>query len=258
MRALSWIILPLFLTAPALAAALALATPQEEDAQLAEFAAIEGELQARSDELAAAIKTSDSVRERGRRRRERKALAGEYYARFFALAEAGNPHALLWAIQNAKASGREKSALPELKLELYGQAVERHASEAIFLTFFDELVGERKALGVPSIERIALRGFEANASADVRARILFGLGQLLARAKEQAERERGIAYFERLEREFGDSTWTERAAGDLFELKRLQTGMVAPEIEGSDLDGVEFKLSDYRGKVVMLDFWGDW
>lgn len=35
-------------------------------------------------------------------------------------------------------------------------------------------------------------------------------------------------------------------------------GSEAPEIEGVDLDGVEFKLSDYRGKVVMLDFWGNW
>ena len=35
-------------------------------------------------------------------------------------------------------------------------------------------------------------------------------------------------------------------------------GKLAPEIKGKDLDGVEFKLSDYRGKVVMLDFWGDW
>ncbi|MFK7766098.1 MAG: peroxiredoxin family protein [Mariniblastus sp.] len=35
-------------------------------------------------------------------------------------------------------------------------------------------------------------------------------------------------------------------------------GEPAPEIEGVDLDGVEFKLSDYRGKVVMLDFYGDW
>ena len=24
------------------------------------------------------------------------------------------------------------------------------------------------------------------------------------------------------------------------------------------LDGVAFKLSDYKGKVVFLDFWGDW
>ena len=35
-------------------------------------------------------------------------------------------------------------------------------------------------------------------------------------------------------------------------------GEVAPDIRGVDLDGVAFKLSDYKGKVVLLDFWGDW
>lgn len=38
----------------------------------------------------------------------------------------------------------------------------------------------------------------------------------------------------------------------------LEIGSVAPDIEGADLDGVAFKLSDYRGKIVVLDFWGDW
>jgi hypothetical protein len=32
----------------------------------------------------------------------------------------------------------------------------------------------------------------------------------------------------------------------------------APEIEGEDIDGKKFKLSDYKGKVVLLDFWGNW
>jgi hypothetical protein len=41
-------------------------------------------------------------------------------------------------------------------------------------------------------------------------------------------------------------------------LKHLRVGKEAPEIKGPDLDGKEFKLSDYRGKVVLLDFWGDW
>jgi hypothetical protein len=50
----------------------------------------------------------------------------------------------------------------------------------------------------------------------------------------------------------------ERAAGALFVAERLQIGMVAPDIEAPDLDGVTFKLSDYRGKVVVIDFWGDW
>ena len=35
-------------------------------------------------------------------------------------------------------------------------------------------------------------------------------------------------------------------------------GKAAPEIEGEDIDGEKFKLSDYRGKVVLLDFWGNW
>lgn len=46
--------------------------------------------------------------------------------------------------------------------------------------------------------------------------------------------------------------------GPIFELEHLQVGSIAPEIEGADFDGVEFRLSDYRGKVVMLDFWGQW
>ena len=37
-----------------------------------------------------------------------------------------------------------------------------------------------------------------------------------------------------------------------------KVGQEAPEIQGADLDGAPFKLSDYRGKVVMLTFWGDW
>ena len=44
----------------------------------------------------------------------------------------------------------------------------------------------------------------------------------------------------------------------LFVLENLVVGKEAPEIEGLDTDGVSFKLSDYRGKVVMLDFWGNW
>jgi hypothetical protein len=50
----------------------------------------------------------------------------------------------------------------------------------------------------------------------------------------------------------------EVAAQELFELRHLRLGKTAPEIEGEDLDGKKFKLSDYRGKVVVLDFWGDW
>jgi len=38
----------------------------------------------------------------------------------------------------------------------------------------------------------------------------------------------------------------------------LTVGKTAPDIVGKDLDGAPLKLSDYRGKVVVLMFSGDW
>jgi hypothetical protein len=38
----------------------------------------------------------------------------------------------------------------------------------------------------------------------------------------------------------------------------LAIGKAAPEITGEDIDGKPLKLSDYKGKVVVLDFWGNW
>jgi len=73
--------------------------------------------------------------------------------------------------------------------------------------------------------------------------------------------------FEKLLAEYGECkllgrletvTVGERAKLELYELKHLRVGKVAPDIVGEDLDGVKFKLSDYRGKVVLLTFWGDW
>jgi hypothetical protein len=53
-------------------------------------------------------------------------------------------------------------------------------------------------------------------------------------------------------------TIADQAAGELFEIRNLAIGKTAPDIVGDDLDGKPFKLSDYRGKVVVIDFWGNW
>lgn len=48
------------------------------------------------------------------------------------------------------------------------------------------------------------------------------------------------------------------AKGDLFELDNLRVGKVFPDFEATDQDGKSWKLSDYLGKVVVVDFWGFW
>ena len=64
--------------------------------------------------------------------------------------------------------------------------------------------------------------------------------------------------------EFGDVTVNDLPLADALKAlaesltPQLSPGSVAPEIIGKDLEGNRLKLSDYRGKVVMLQFWAGW
>ncbi|MCK5943821.1 MAG: hypothetical protein KAI24_17690 [Planctomycetes bacterium] len=55
-----------------------------------------------------------------------------------------------------------------------------------------------------------------------------------------------------------DEQLARQIKGAIDEREKFGIGCTAPDIEGVDLDGVAFKLSDYKGKVIFLDFWGDW
>ncbi len=56
----------------------------------------------------------------------------------------------------------------------------------------------------------------------------------------------------------GESVLAEYARPLIFELEHLTVGKPAPEIMGTDVAGKSFKLSDYRGKVLVVDFFADW
>lgn len=105
--------------------------------------------------------------------------------------------------------------------------------------------------------------------ASVRGKAKFALAGLLnERAKAKGEqgdgaRKRAVDLLNECIEEYAgvdiyDAKLGEKAKGMLFALENLVIGKTCPEITGSDADGVEFKLSDYRGKVVFLDFWGFW
>jgi thiol-disulfide isomerase/thioredoxin len=50
----------------------------------------------------------------------------------------------------------------------------------------------------------------------------------------------------------------ELAKNHLHELRDLGIGMQMPELSCSDLDGRPVQLSDFKGKVVVLDVWATW
>jgi peroxiredoxin len=108
---------------------------------------------------------------------------------------------------------------------------------------------------------------ETNPGLEVQAHACFALATLL---KKQADEKSDVAagteaenLFERIITKYDkvksdDTTLAARAERELSELRNFGIGKIAPEIEGEDLDGRKMKLSDYRGRVVVLNFWGTW
>ena len=88
-------------------------------------------------------------------------------------------------------------------------------------------------------------------------------GSLVAMAAtEQLSPEADVQYFikllPQLEKNYPNSEYVAAFRLKVNELSRLAIGTDAPEISVLDPDGKSIKLSDLRGKVVLLDFWASW
>ena len=88
-------------------------------------------------------------------------------------------------------------------------------------------------------------------------------GKHLASLDAQNLEQKREMVLEQMKRSFSDYRVSDSTLGSiadrgLFAIRHLSVGRTAPNIQGTDILGESFKLSDYRGKVVMLTFWGHW
>jgi hypothetical protein len=114
-------------------------------------------------------------------------------------------------------------------------------------------------LGTSEVVALLTAIVDGNKSEDAIVQALIARSSVRLRtAKDDAERRLARADLQRIKDVTEDEDYLAQADQMLFELDNLQVGCKAPEIEGADTDGVAFKLSDYRGKVILLDFWGFW
>ena len=117
------------------------------------------------------------------------------------------------------------------------------------------------ALGAQYQSRAQLAGRLDNAQLAKQVEQVLGKDALeeMKKKGEEGLNKEAEALFERVVKEFPDAKDARgNRLGPIAEAKLLGPGRPAPEIEGEDTDGKKFKLSDYKGKVVLLDFWGNW
>jgi hypothetical protein len=153
------------------------------------------------------------------------------------------------------------------------KALEALLTQGIKKPDIDWIVQMMGRSGSPNTEKVLRAVLAENQNRAVRGEAYYWLAQVLKlrsealaydrKSESQALAAEAARVFDILLKEFGDRNsfggrMDKVAKEGLFELRHLSVGRVAPEIEGSDMDGVLFRLSDYRGNIVLLDFWGDW
>lgn len=191
----------------------------------------------------------------------------EFRPRFKAYAEknAGKPAAipaLVWLMQAGAMGGTPdadgKAALEALTKSHTGQEeIGEHLEQ---LRYFAWQYG-RKPL-IELFERVAKENGNRKAVVWAEFNTAIALYEPAEEDKpdqdRSADKKRAAELFRKVASVHKGTDAARSAEGYVFELDNLQIGMKAPDFEGEDVDGKKIKLSDFRGKVVVIDFWGFW
>jgi hypothetical protein len=157
----------------------------------------------------------------------------------------------------------------------YLAIVKEHPDDAAMLPALQAIIafGDNASLaGRQGAEKVLRTVAEKSKSRDAKGLSLLALGQMLfgqsgedgmddqqrAKLREQAEEALQAVVNDYANVNTDRGSASDMAERLLYEVKHLAIGLEVPDLEGKDLDDTVFKLSDYRGKVVFLDFWAHW
>ncbi|HEY1085065.1 MAG TPA: TlpA disulfide reductase family protein [Prosthecobacter sp.] len=190
--------------------------------------------------------------------------AGPYAARVLRLVEAspadpGSAVGINWLVTQALAFPEAQTAL-----QLLGST---HAASAGIAPAVKALEYQPAEKALPLLKTIR----EKNSHAEEKAAALYALGMqhfrqfdaALSPQQAEAAKAQAMDCFQEIVSHHGQTTIQGFPIADqdgrkLFEMTNLSVGSEAPEIDGKDVDGTAFKLSDQRGQHVVLMFWGGW
>lgn len=193
---------------------------------------------------------------------ERQALAGKFpdaseVARPLMLLVAAAPaseeaaKAAIWVLRHSRATQPE-----EVITILRAQALSADFSDLALASLYSQ---------TEAVSAVLEQVIDENPHPAAKAAAAFARSQAMGRTTDadDAVRKRmlrllGIAVEHGDTVMLGKRSIADRARAAIFEEENLQIGMQAPEISGEDIGGNALALSDYRGKVVVIDFWGDW
>jgi hypothetical protein len=175
-------------------------------------------------------------------------------------------------MRQATSGGRVKPSAPSRKIyQEASQLMSRVARDYTDVAWVQTAVLAPNSVATSELVKAAT---EKKTGQDDKGKGIYARVQALKREAEQAAQDGKAAaadklneeaerLLEQLAKEYAGADFHGRKLGDaakaeLFEMRHLAVGKQAPDIEGEDINGKKLMLSDFRGKVVLLDFWGNW
>ncbi|MCP4092713.1 MAG: hypothetical protein GY747_04620 [Planctomycetes bacterium] len=180
-----------------------------------------------------------------------------YYARFRDHADLGNISARLWCLRNFQ----HDSVLQDYrKLRWQGEAFSLATAVRNDVQLSAQLrrsVGSGWQFSGKTTDKVLQYLQDVTVVEEIeRATMTARSRNMLDSSGETFEKGRSLA--ERVIKTWPDSDEAARLDGMLNARDTLVIGGTPANFTGTDVDGNEINLYDYRGKVVLIDFWGFW
>lgn len=179
----------------------------------------------------------------------------EFWPRFESMAGENDGVALFWMVENIAANKSIKRADRKLVLHpIYKALCEYHTGAEWFPAVLDNLQSDAGLFEKHDVVDLVKLAVENVEEGEARGATLL----LAAKTLMEIDRPTADVYLDEIEAKYSDQHVYTAAKALVTKPSDLEKGKVAPDFLGETIDGFKFKLSDYRGKVVVLDFYGFW
>ena len=220
------------------------------------FSDLETDFQEAYDGWRAELRTAKGIK--AKRALREKHPVRLFWDRFQSLADDGDGRALVWMSKSLRNKGLRLSEVAPEKVRLAKLLLKDYSQEAWFGDTVASFIRDRKHLGEDWVMTTLRTVAKDNKDHVIQAQSKYELVGMLRKVEGKQAEEESEALIADLLDNYSDTDFGTRMLAERTRPEDLEAGKEAPEFQGRTIDGHEFKLSDYRGKVVLIDFYGFW